>query len=217
LAEADPAKIASQINVAVWESSPGSSSLFGETSRVGDSMRIGETSRIHQLRRWIGAVSLPCLAVLVFVTSGLLRVSAADVAGAEQSSRSDQKLQFESVPTSPVREGYLKFSWNAVAGAVDYEVRAADGLSYYRGAALQAFVSGLSDGEYQFQVSAIDGSGEILANSDTATVVVQHWPLANALSLFAVGLLVVISILVVIIRGTSRAKDDASVTIGGRP
>ncbi len=131
---------------------------------------------------------------------------------AEQSPRSDQLLRFQSVPKSAIREGYLALSWNDVAGAAAYEVREADDLSYYRGVASESFVSGLSDGTYDFQVSAIDGSGGIIATSDTVTVVVQHWPLRDAFGLFAVGLIVVMSVLVVIVRGAGRA----GVQDGGR-
>lgn len=101
-----------------------------------------------------------------------------------------------------LREGYVTLNWSAVDGADSYEVIDEDQHPVYRGALPQSFISGLADGTYRYQVRARDDAGEIIASSvDPATVTVKHWPLSYALSLFVVGLLVVIGVVTVIARG----------------
>lgn len=76
-----------------------------------------------------------------------------------------------------------------------------------------AFVSGLPDGEYRFAVSVIDADGNIeLRSSEPAILRVEHWSLIQALSLFAIGSIVFLTLVGVIVYGSlgrSRARDTS--------
>lgn len=110
-------------------------------------------------------------------------------------------IAFESGLHEGVREGYVTLRWNSVRDAAEYEVFDREHKSYYRGVMPEAFISGLSDGTYGFQVRATDGAGSIIATANPTTVVVQHWPLSYAIGLFAIGFAVVMGILLVIVQG----------------
>ena len=55
----------------------------------------------------------------------------------------------------------------------------------------------------------MDGDGKIIALGDSAaTVVVKHWPLSYAISLFLLGLVVVLTVIVVIARGALGSLEQ---------
>ncbi len=111
-------------------------------------------------------------------------------------------LHFDETRIDDAREGHATLTWNALDGASTDRVRDAAGRLLYSGVFPQAFVSGLEDGEHRFSVSAIDAAGQTIATSRSrAQVVVKHWPLSQALLLFAIGGMVFIALVVVLIYG----------------
>ena len=119
------------------------------------------------------------------------------------------EIAFSQTEFSSVREGYVSLSWNALDRAVEYVVSDSDGDIPYRGAFTQAFVSGLSDGEYRYTVAAFDESGRQIATSRLpAKVVVEHWPLWQALMLFGIGLFVFLIIIALILRGSLADRAE---------
>jgi hypothetical protein len=112
-------------------------------------------------------------------------------------------LGFDETEFPDAREGYLSLSWNELEGAAEYDVVDSQGRSQYKGIFPAAFISGLSDGVHGFEVMAYDGAGNLLARSaEPAVIEVKHWPQSQALLLFAVGLIVFLSIIAVLITGT---------------
>ena len=114
-----------------------------------------------------------------------------------------------------VREGHVTLRWERREGVAGYEVLDQDGRMIYQGVASEAFLSGLPDGEHQFVVRGIDSEGRTIAQADAPIVVeVKHWPLAQALVLFVIGLVVVLSVMGVILRGMAdrgfASPDNAS-------
>lgn len=80
----------------------------------------------------------------------------------------------------------------------------------YQGTLPVAFVSGLSDGIYRYEVHAMDDSGQVIAKSGVpATVAVMHWPLEQAAGLLIIGAIVFLAVVVVIASGTRRYCSDA--------
>lgn len=117
-------------------------------------------------------------------------------------------LRFSETELSDVREGYFTLSWNALPDAAEYHVTRSDGQSVYRGPLPEAFVSGLSDGSYQYNVQASNKNGSVIATSDTpAVVVVEHWSLQLALLLFSCGLAVFLTLVGLIIKGTLQTRS----------
>lgn len=111
-----------------------------------------------------------------------------------------------------VREGYVTLEWNEIDDARRYELIDSDGALVYSGPLPQAFLSGLSDGSYQYSVRALSGTNEIIASSEAPAVVkVEHWPMRYVVVLFLVGLVVVIAVVVVIVRGAQEqgAQEQA--------
>lgn len=113
----------------------------------------------------------------------------------------------------------MTLQWNAVREASAYELVRSDlEAPIYSGPFTQAFVSGMPDGQYSFDVRALAPSGETLAESTRpARVRVDHWPLGLVAALFGVGLIAAVSVIVVIIRGawTGRnSKMDGSAEVG---
>lgn len=118
-------------------------------------------------------------------------------------------LAYEKTEFLNIREGYLELSWSEIPEAASYSVSDAGGSVFYKGAFPKAFISGLSSGEYQFRVVALDSSGQIIARgSAAANVSVKHWPLYQAWISFAVGLIVFVAIVFVIVRGAEVARRD---------
>lgn len=124
------------------------------------------------------------------------------------------ELQFEKTQLDLSREGYASLTWNVLPGAAIYQVTDAAGKVRYAGALPECFVSGLADGSYQFQLTAIDGSGQVIAKAEEpAVLTVSHWPLGYALIAFAVGLTVmcfVVGMIVVGTRSTSPSRATVS-------
>lgn len=119
------------------------------------------------------------------------------------------ELSFAKTEFDESRAGHLTLEWNRLAGAARYRVTDAAGATMYVGVHERAFVSGLPDGEYQFQVAALDQEDRPLAvSSIPATVVVRHWPLSYAVGLFACGLVVVCAVLAVIVRGALSTSNS---------
>lgn len=120
----------------------------------------------------------------------------------------EASLKFTVDNFADVREGYVTLDWNAVEAATEYSVTDERSVEVFRGATPQAFVSGLPDGQHAFTVAALDGQGQVLAQSPTpATVTVQHWPLSVALSLFFCGFVVLVAVISVLIWGTRNAAS----------
>jgi hypothetical protein len=112
-------------------------------------------------------------------------------------------IRFEETDDAISQEGYVTLAWQPTAATIEYRLMGESSEPIYRGPLPQAFVSGLVDGDYEFHVHAYDSTGVLIASSQTpARVVVRHWPLALALSLFASGLVVFLSIVGLIILGS---------------
>lgn len=117
------------------------------------------------------------------------------------------ELSFDESRHTGLREGHVSLSWNEIEGAEEYRLTDDTGAVLYRGAFERAFVSGLPDGTHTFTVQALGADGEVLASSQQPAVLeVNHWPLAQAWALFAVGLIVVVSLISVIISGAIRTR-----------
>ncbi len=117
------------------------------------------------------------------------------------------ELRFNAIGDAPLKEGYVTLSWNAIASAAEYHVQGDAAPPIYRGPFPQAFVSGLADGHYEFHVHAFDAQGGLIASSQQpARVVVQHWSLTLAMSLFACGLIVFLAIVTVIAVGSWKSR-----------
>lgn len=66
----------------------------------------------------------------------------------------------------------MKLSWNAVAGATDYEISGGPKTETRKGTS--AVISGLtSDTEYQFSIIAKDASGQAKDSASVAFSVIQ--------------------------------------------
>jgi hypothetical protein len=77
------------------------------------------------------------------------------------------------------------------------------GRVVYEGTLPIAFVSGVPDGTYRYHVEALNSEGELVARSEIpATVLVQHWPVWQAMLLLIIGAVVFLAVVVVIVRGT---------------
>lgn len=112
------------------------------------------------------------------------------------------------------REGHATLAWNEVDGAAQYELTAQDATRMYRGVMAQAFVSGLTNGTYEFRAVALNEAGEVIAATRVpATVIVQHWRLRDALALFLCGLIVFVSLIVVMIRGTMASGSGPAAEV----
>ncbi|WP_146530254.1 hypothetical protein [Novipirellula artificiosorum] len=126
------------------------------------------------------------------------------------SSNPHPTLAFEETVFDDVREGYVSLAWNPVEGASEYIVTEHGGVTPYRGAFRKAFVSGLADGTYRYQVRAYDESGTLLLESTTDAVVqVNHWPLWQAIALFVMGLLLFLTLISVIVLGASSSGRES--------
>lgn len=118
-----------------------------------------------------------------------------------------ERLAFEETEHGPLKEGYLELSWNEIPEAVAYKVHDGDGSLYYQGSFARTFISGLSDGNHEFEVTAYDANGNELARSaQPAEVVVEHWPLYQAFLSFGAGLVVFVSVIAVVIHGAIRSQ-----------
>lgn len=126
----------------------------------------------------------------------------------DSAAEAGESLAFEETQDSPYKEGYLELSWTEIPEATEYEVLDGEGSRYYRGSFNQTFISGLSDGEHEFEVTAYDADGnEIARSAQPAEIVVEHWPLYQAFISFGAGLVVFVSVIAVVIHGAIRAKS----------
>ncbi|WP_145082345.1 hypothetical protein [Aureliella helgolandensis] len=117
------------------------------------------------------------------------------------------EIEFDQRQFPLVREGYLSLKWQPVESATTYAVIDDEQREVYRGVWNSAFLSGLGDGEYAFHVEAYDAAGGRLAQTSVpAQVKVEHWPLAQAMTLFAIGLILFVLLLVVIAGGATLGK-----------
>lgn len=132
-----------------------------------------------------------------------------------ENSSLQQSLEFTSPNPITSDAGYGTLTWNALSDANTYVIRRADDERqiYYEGALSRAFVSGLPDGEYRFHVEAWDATSTLIARSSQPAVVqVQHFSMLTTWILFSIGLVVVVSVLWIIVRGSlwhgqSSAQD----------
>ncbi|WP_145344000.1 hypothetical protein [Rosistilla ulvae] len=119
----------------------------------------------------------------------------------------EDPLRFSETEFTAVQEGYLTLRWNEVAEATEYQVIDDTGLSRYRGLFPEAFISGLADGTYRFNVRALDSDGNELARSTVpASVEVKHWSLSFSLMLLSCGMVVFLAIIGLIVVGTWRTS-----------
>ena len=141
---------------------------------------------------------------------GLVRVClflfGSQVAFAQDTGQPDRDLAFEQVSFQQMREGYFTLRWNPIAGAIRYEVVDQNNVVMLSGSTIEAFLSGLEDGEYRYRVRAFDASGTLLAeSSQTADVQVEHWSMRLVSTLFAIGFIVVLAVAMVLIVGTKSS------------
>lgn len=125
------------------------------------------------------------------------------------------ELEFEQTQFDTLKEGYVELRWTdlreetAYGGEVQYVVEDNHGDVVYRGPRPRAFVSGLSDGDYAYRVTAYGPEGKLLGRSDkTADVTVAHWPLEQALALFFVGLVIFVAVVSTITWGAIRTRSS---------
>lgn len=156
------------------------------------------------MRRWNRWNSRYLLGLSVFMM-GLLAVDS-PLQGQTSSANeppADQSLAFATSSFDDLREGYLSLEWNRVPDATRYEVVDSRGVVAYSGSQNQAFLSGLADGNYLYNVRAYNASDIVIATSKVpAKVTVRHWPAALVAVLFSVGLIVVLAVVIVIVMGT---------------
>lgn len=125
-----------------------------------------------------------------------------------QEPSSQSELIFTESEIGPVQEGYFTLSWSPVDQPVEYVLSDSDKNVVYRCVLPEAFVSGLADGTYAYSIKAIDANGDVVAESmQPAQVTVEHWPLWYALALFACGLVVFLSVVVVIVQGSLHSRQ----------
>ncbi len=114
-------------------------------------------------------------------------------------------IEVETDRVDQVREGHVTLRWQRLEIAAGYEVLDEDGRVVYQGVAGEAFLSGLPDGEHSFLVHGIDAEGTVVARAEEPiVVVVKHWPLSQAIALFIVGLIVVLAVMGVLLRGAAE-------------
>lgn len=119
------------------------------------------------------------------------------------------EIEFTESRWDPMREGYATLEWNRVDGAAEYELLDSIGSVVYRGVLTKAFLSGLPDGRYQYHVRAIDENNQVLASSTVAAELqVEHWSTPLFLSLFAIGLVVVLAVAAVLISGAKLVEPN---------
>ncbi len=117
-----------------------------------------------------------------------------------------------------LREGHVSLNWNSIEGVEEYRLTDETGAVLYRGAFERAFMSGLPDGRHTFTLEALDAEGQVLATSERPAVVqVEHWPLEQALALFAVGFVVVVALVTVIITGAVRSRASGASSSASSP
>lgn len=120
-------------------------------------------------------------------------------------------IAFTQTAFDQIREGYVTLEWNAVANAERYEVIDEQDTIVFSGVVTEAFLSGLSDGGYQYHVRAYDASGNVIASTKTpAQVQVDHWPMSMVALLFGVGFIVVLAVAVVLFQGARRENAEAT-------
>lgn len=124
------------------------------------------------------------------------------------------QLTFKQTTFDPAREGYVSLEWNKFPGGVSYEVVDSQLRSQYRGAFPSAFISGLSDGQHSFLVTAFDATGNPIATSEQpAELTVSHWPKNQAFILFGIGFVVFLAIILVLIIGSLKSSNRLSTAI----
>ncbi len=149
-------------------------------------------------RTWL----LPLMAASLFFghATGMADAADADLA----------PIELETDRVEDVREGHVTLRWQPLEIADGYEVLDADGRVVFQGVASEAFLSGLPDGEHSFQVRGSDAQGTVVARADRPiVVVVKHWPLSQAIVLFVVGLIVVLAVMSVLLRGAAERGIDS--------
>ncbi len=131
------------------------------------------------------------------------------ISAAQNEAVSDAELVFDSQHYDVAREGYVTLKWSAINGATGYRVIGADSDPVYDGHFTQAFLSGLSDGTYEYRVQAIASDGSIITTSTPTKVTVHHWSLQQALVLFGIGMIVVFCVVLVIYCGARLSGKEA--------
>lgn len=168
----------------------------------------GREQSVERIRRIAPPVLFSAVRMVALLSFSWLHAFSA-VAG--------DRLQFSESNLSDVREGYFSLRWNTLPDAAEYRMTTADGRSVYRGRLPQAFVSGLADGTYEYQVDALDADGQVIATSATLAVVeVEHWSLGLALSLLACGFAVFVIVVALIVKGTLQTRSPPTSSLAER-
>jgi hypothetical protein len=104
--------------------------------------------------------------------------------------------------------GYYQLRWSGHVNNFQLqESRTTDFKIYkilYEGKDLARFVSGKSDGDFFYRVTALENNPVF---SNVIKVTVFHHPLENAILFFIAGAIVFISILILIIKGNKEAES----------
>ena len=99
--------------------------------------------------------------------------------------------------------------WTADPQAAGYRVTDQSDRVVYQGRMRQAFLSGLPDGVHRFHVVAVGPRGEVLREGPQPIVVrVKHWSLALTWTLFGIGAVVMLALVVVLVIGSRRARGS---------
>lgn len=150
------------------------------------------------------------------VTSGLAQGVQTKHAAPTESNESGltiANISFEQTRFDHVREGYQSLKWNDVPAVGRYQLRNADGVTFYDGIQAEAFVSGLPDGQHSFVVHAFSVDDVLIGVSETpAVIVVNHWSMTQAWTCFGIGALVSGAIIGCIVAGTKRVSRSGKPT-----
>jgi hypothetical protein len=125
--------------------------------------------------------------------------------------------RFENQPENFTESGYIKLSWEWIPGeahASDYEFELqqaqveqfSNSTSIYQGQDFATFLSGLSNGDYYYQVRVRQGT-EWSAWSDPIRVQVKHHSLSLAFTLFGLGALVFLLTVGIVIQGNRKVTQ----------
>lgn len=138
-----------------------------------------------------------CLTLLFFSISSLVFASGVNSEGPPESD-----LYSLSVQSSDLSAGYFQLGWQSVPDA-EYQLRQLLPEQHWSVGAVDRFtMTGLGDGDYQYQVRQI--SPEILPWSPPLSVAVAHHSLATAGSYFALGLLLFVVLLIALFRPSAE-------------
>jgi len=107
--------------------------------------------------------------------------------------------------------GYFQLNWQGQKASSLYQLEESANAQFtttkiiYEGHDTASIISGRSNGEYLYRVREIDTNSKIASEWSTPiTISVKHHSLSRALGFFFIGLIVFISTLIAIVRGSKR-------------